>query len=241
MRYLMMCLICLVGAGPALGGEAQPAGARLTLSATAAAEYPNDEVVVSFRVEKEGRDVGRILADVNRISAAIEHRLHDESALKYRTTGRNMQPLWQYPKDGQRIRSGWQVSQDGQIVSTHLEAVSSWLEAIEAEGAMLSSLQFRVGADAMKHIQEQLRLDALASFRAQAAIMARGMGAESFRVIRLNASSQLPPALAPRNEVVLMRRAVADAMPPSLSAGESRISVAVDGEIEIPFHEFPVH
>ncbi|TLS68117.1 DUF541 domain-containing protein [Mariprofundus erugo] len=241
MRYLMMFLMFFVAAVAAQAEEAQPAGARMTLSATATAEYPNDEVVVSFRVEKDGRDAGRVLADVNRISAAIEQRLRHQSGLKYRTTGRNMQPLWQYPKDGKRIRSGWQVSQGGQIVSTRLEAVSSWLEAIESEGAMLSSLQFDISADASKHIQQQLQLDAIASFRAQAAGMARGMGAKSFRVIRINSSSQMPPMPAPRSAMVLMSRAAADMAPPSLSAGESRVTVAVEGEIEIPFHEFPVN
>jgi len=215
-----------------------PNGTRINLNATMQTQVPNDEVVITFRVEKEGKNARAIRQYVNRVSGAIQKRLATEKGVKLKTTSRNMQPVWKHYKDRPRQRTGWRMTQTGQIVSTHLDALPAWLNAIETEGAHLSGLQFRISVKRSKKVQDSLRLQAIASFRDKAAIIAKGLSAKSFRIIRLNTSSHAPQPVRYRAEMAMMAKSVASDAP-ALSSGEGKISVNVTGEIEIPFIDFP--
>jgi len=192
-----------------------------------------------YRVEKEGKDANTLRQQVNRITTAIQKRLQSEKGVKLKTTGRNMQPVWHYPKNQPRSRSGWRLTQSEQISSSNLDAVPEWLEAIEHEGALLSTLQFRVSNKSSLKAQESLRLQAIEAFRLKAASLANGLSAQSFRIISLNSSSQAPQPVLYRAEMAMMAKST-DTAPPSLSAGESSVKITVNGVIEVPFRDFKV-
>jgi len=216
-----------------------PNGTRINLNATVETQVPNNEVVITFRVEKEGKNAQAIRQYVNKVSAAIQKRLATEKGVKLKTTSRNMQPVWKHHKDRARQRTGWRMTQTGQIISTHLDAIPAWLNAIEAEGAHLSGLQFRVSAKKSKDVQDSLRLQAIALFRDKAKVIAKGLSAKTFRIIRLNTSSHAPQAVRYRGEMAMMAKSVTYDAAPALSAGEGKISVNITGEIETPFIDFP--
>jgi len=237
MRYLILLSLILI---PTLvSAEAQsPNGTRINLNAAVETEVPNDEIVISFRVEKEGKDARAIRQYVNKVSTAIKNRLEREKGVKLKTTSRNMQPVWKHHKDRPRQRTGWRMTQTGQVVSKKLDAVPSWLAAIEAEGANLSGLQFRISAATSKKVQDSLRLQAITLFRNKASVIAKGLSAKTFRIIRLNTSSHAPQPVRYRAEMAMMAKSVASDAP-ALSSGEGKISVNVTGEIETPFIDFP--
>jgi len=215
-----------------------PNGTRINLNAAVETVVPNDEVVISFRVEKEHKDARMARQYVNKVSTAIKNRLAHEKGLKLKTTSRNMQPAWKHSKDQPRQRTGWRMTQSGQIVSSQLDAVPGWLEAIESEGAKLSGLQFRISASTSKKVQDRLRLQAITLFRNKAAVIAKGLSAKTFRIIRLNSSSHAPQPVRYRAEMAMMAKSsVASA--PALSSGEGKVAVNVTGEIETPFIDFP--
>lgn len=215
-----------------------PNGTRINLNAAVETQVPNDEVVISFRVEKEDKNARVARQYVNKVSAAIKNRLKHEQGVKHKTTSRNMQAVWKHYKDRPRQRTGWRMTQSGQIVSSKLDAVPGWLNAIEAAGAQLSGLQYRISAKRSKSVQDSLRLQAIASFRDKAAVIAKGLSAKTFRIIRLNTSSHAPQPVRYRAEMAMMAKSVS-ADTPALSSGEGKISVNVTGEIETPFIDFP--
>ncbi|MDQ6982291.1 MAG: SIMPL domain-containing protein [Mariprofundus sp.] len=235
MRNLLILSILFFVPALALAENNQPAGTIINLSATEEIRLPNDEVAISFRIEKEGANADKIRRYVNRVSEAIQRRLKKESAVKLKTVSRNIQPVWKYPKHSQRIRTGWRMTQSGQVISSKLDAVPKWLDTIETEGAHLSSLQFRISSNTSKKARDKLRLKAIASFREQAIVIAKGLNAEHFRIIQLNASSHLPQPVIHRAEMAKS----AAAPPPSLSAGESSLSITVSGTIQVPYIDFP--
>jgi len=239
MRYLLILSLLILSPLYAQAEAMQPAGTRITISASAERELPNDEVVITFRVEQEGKDANAIRQQVNRITDLIHKRLQKEAALKIKTTSRNMLPVWHYPKNQPRIRTAWRMSQSEEITSNNLETVSQWLETIEGEGAQLSNLQFRVSRQLSLHTEDALLLQAIKTFRSKAAALAKGLDARSFRIIHLNSSSQTPRPVLYRSEMAMMAKS-ADAAAPSLSAGEGVARITVNGEIEVPFTDFPL-
>lgn len=241
MRYLLILSLLFFSPLLAQADTYQPTGTRINVSATTETELPNDEVVINFRVEKEGMDANIIREEVNRITALIEKRLHKEKGVKVKTTSRNMQPVWHYPKNKPRVRTSWRIVQASQITSSKLDDVPSWLDAIEKAGAHLSGLNFRINSQTAMKVKETLRLQAIQTFRVKATIMAMGLDAKTFRIISLNSNSQAPQPRMYRAEMAMMSRSMdAGSAAPALSSGEGRISVTVHGEIEVPFTDFPV-
>jgi len=239
MRYLLILSLFILTPVSAQAENPQPAGTRINLSATAERELPNDEVVITFRVEKEGKDAQNIRQQVNQITAKIQKRLTKELGLKLKTTSRNMQPLWHHPKNQPRVRTGWRMIQSEEITSSNLDAVPHWLDAIESEGAHLSSLQFRLSRERSGQTRDALRLQAIKTFRSKAAVIAKGLDAKSFRIIHLNSSSQAPRPVLYRSEMAMLAKS-ADVSAPALSAGEGHLQITVTGEIEVPFTDFPL-
>ena len=239
MRYLFVFSLLMLA--PALG-QAEPDqtnGTRVSLSATAEAVVANDEVTISFRVEQQGKDVDQIRRYVNRVTAEVKKRLEKQKDVKLETTSRRLQPVWRYQKNGERIRVGWQMLQSGRITSRRLDEVAGWLEEIETAGAHLTSLQFGISSRTLAKTKEELNLQALNRFRDKASQIAKGLAAESFRILRLSTDSQLPQPVVRRREMAMMA-AAPEAEPPALSAGEGTVQVTVSGEIELPHIEYPV-
>jgi len=229
----------LLSPAAAHAGDALPAGTRINLNATADKQVINDEVVITFQVEKDGNDADAIRQSINRISGSIQKRLQHEAGLKLKTISRAMQPVWQYPKNKPRIQNGWHMSQSEQVISSKLNAVPQWLQAIESAGAHVSSLQFRISRDTAKRVQDQLRLQAIALFRQKAAVIAQGLNARSFRILQLNTSSQTARPVAYRGDMTMMAKSTRVSTP-SLSAGKGKLSVSVSGTIQVPFRDFPI-
>jgi len=236
MRYLLILALLFISPVWAQAESNQPKGTRVSLSAMADTELANDEVAVQFRVQAEGRQSAPLRQQVNRISARIKQRLENESDVKLTTTSRRLKPVWEYhPTTRKRERTGWRMVQTGMITSTKLDAVPNWLDDIERSGAQLSGLQFRVSTPTMNDAQDALQLQAIRKFRAKAAAFARGLDAKNFRVIRLQTSANHP--VYPVRGMAMMEAKASAA--PALSSGESRMSVTVSGEIEVPFRDFP--
>jgi len=233
----ILLLTWLVMSMPAFAAD-MPKGTRISLSAVAETALPNDEVVVHFRVQAEGNKPAPLREQVNAISEKIKQRLEKENDVKLTTTSRRLEPLWEYNKLARkRERVGWRMLQTGLITSTRLDAVPEWLDDIEKTGAQLSGLQFRISSPTLHDARDALRLQAIRSFRSQARGIARGLDAKSFRIIRLQTSGQQPVYPVRRDmAAVAMKESRSE---PALSAGESRLSVTVSGEIEVPFRDFP--
>jgi len=229
MRYVLFLTMLLVT--PAWADE--PAGTRVSLSAEAEAMAANDEVVVNFQILAEGPLTKPLQEEVNRISQAVDKRLAKEN-VKLKTTDRRMEPQW----DRQHARRiGWRLTQSAEATSQDLDAVAEWVQAIEELGAQLQGVTYRVSSGTMRDMQDELRMQAVASFRQEATAMARALSVPSYRVISLQ-TSQSQPVYPVRGRMV-MGMAMEAAEPPAMQAGESRITVSVSGEIELPFRDFP--
>lgn len=237
MRYLLILSLLFISPAWAQVEDNQAKGTRVSLSAMAETELANDEVAVQFRVQAEGRQSAPLRQQVNRVSARIKQRLENESGVKLTTTSRRLEPVWEYHQTTRkRERAGWRMVQTGMITSTKLDAVPNWLDDIEQAGAQLSGLQFRVSSPTMNDAQDALQLQAIRKFRHKAGDIAKGLDAKSFRVIDLQTNANRP--VYPVRGMAMMASKAEAA--PALSSGESKVSVTVSGEIELPFRDFPV-
>lgn len=233
MKYLLI-LSTLLFMPLAHAETNQPEGTLVSLSAEASEEAINDELIVHYRIAERGGNAKLLQQKVNKIAAAIETRLKGEK-VKHKTTSRRLSPV---SSDGVFSTREWEMVQSGEIKTGELEAVSGWLGDIEATGAKLNHLQFKVSDAAYNKIEARLKLEAIASFRAKAATIAKGLSGKSFRIIQLNTSGSAPVMEDYRAREYSVKAMISSA--PQMSAGESTIKVNVSGTIEVPFRNFPV-
>jgi len=233
MKYLMI-LSTLLFMPFAYAETSQPEGTRVSLSAEASEAALNDELIVHYRIAERGGNAKMLQQKANGIAVAIEARLKKEK-VKHKTTSRRLSPV---SNDGVFSTREWEMVQSGEIKTGELEAVSGWLGDIEATGAKLNRLQFKVSDATYKQIEARLKLEAIAAFRSKAAIIAKGLSGKSFKIIQLNTSGSAPVMAHREKRSYSMMSSASEA--PQLSAGESTIKVNVSGTIEVPFKNFPV-
>ncbi len=237
MRYLIILSLLILSPAAAIAQNQQPTGTRINISAVAETTLPNDEVIITFRVENEGQQIAKVRRYVNNQSLAIKTTLEKLQGVKLKTISRTMQPVWHYPKNKPRVRSAWKMTQIEQIVSSELDEVADWLEVIEDKGALLNGLHYRLSRETSKKALDKLRLQAIESFQKEAKVMTRGIHGKSFKILHLNSSS--PNQRPQQMEMPVMYRSnKAQDTAPSLSAGESHLSITVHGDIEVPFQDF---
>ena len=222
-------LICAVV--PAHAAEKGVEGTRITLSATASEAVPNDEIVVSYRIEAKGANARQLQRQVNEIAAKVAERLKKEK-VKHTTTNRTLSPVWD---SGLFSTKQWEMTQSGSIETQDIDAVAGWLADIETDGAKLDGLQFQVSDAHRKEVEGRLRDQAIHDFRAKAARIASALAAKTFRIIDVNtsASGDVRPMQMRESYVA---KSISSA--PALTAGESRIEISVSGSIETPFRDF---
>ena len=213
-------------------------GTVVSLSAEATAEVPNDEVVVSFRVEERGKKLSALRKRVNQMSASIKTSLAKEKGVKLKTSSRRVNPVWK-PNQYNSVRDGWVVVQTGTITSKNLEDVPRWLNVIEQAGAKLQNLSFRISDGLRRSTQEVLRIQAIKQFRLKAETVSKALDATSFSIRHLNTGNVFSPPPVYRREMAMMSKS--RSATPALSSGDSRITVSVSGDIVVNQVKFKVH
>jgi len=233
MKHLL--LLCFLFTTAAWADDATTdKGTRISLSASASIEIANDEAVVLYHIEASGSDTNKLRSKVNDISNTIQARLKQEHGLKLTTLGRRMEVLSHYGKSsGRQIRDGWKLVQSEQIVTQRLDVIPDWMNNIEASGALLDGLNYRIATATLENAQQELRLQAIQQFRRQAASLSKAMDASTFHVLEMQ-TSQNSPVFPMRAEMAMMRSVAADVSAPALNAGEGKISVSVSGTVLLP-------
>lgn len=199
---------------------------------------PNDEVVINFRVEERGKKLDALRQRVNQVSAKIKKSLAKEKGVKLKTSSRSVNPIWK-PNQYNRVRDSWVVVQTGTITSKNLDEVPRWLNVIEKAGAKLQGLSFRISDALRRDTQESLRIQAVVAFKQKAKTMANALNAKYFHILHLNTGNAYSPPPMYRGEMAMMSKSRDVA--PALSSGDSRITVNVNGDIELERKRFLVH
>ena len=240
MRYLFFLSLLLFNVTISSSAELLASGTRIHLTATAETERVNDEVQVTFRIEKEGRNSDKVRRFVNQVSADIQRQLQQENGLQQQTISRHMQAVWRYPEHQAAVRTGWRMVQVERITSQDLDALPHWLEAIEKQGAILNHVQFRVSQRAMQEAESELRQQVMQRFLSQASELTQAIGGERFHLITLHAHQVNAQPQQQAKTLMLRASATMQDAPPALSSGRGHLRMRVSGDIEVPLHDFEV-
>ncbi len=226
MRHLLLVLLFVLLL-PAQAAEPTPYD-RVTLSEQASAELENDLMVAQLFAQAEGDDA-IVLADrVNRAVAGALAVARRTPGVKVSTQSYRTQPI--YEKN--RIR-GWRVSQDIRLESRDSQVLGKLIGELQSSRLRVRSLGYRLSEERRREHIDQVIRTALQRFDRRARLIAKTLGKNGYRLVRLsvneNGGSPVPVRMAMMEAAPMMKRVA----PVPIEAGTARIAVSVSGEIEL--------
>jgi predicted secreted protein len=200
---------------------------RIHLTASATAPVDNDTIIAILNAQEEGEHAAELADQVNK-----RVRWGMESAKKNPQIKAQIQAYNTYPIYHENNITGWRVSQTLRLESQNMTQVSELLSDLQSK-LNLQSISFRVSPKEKNAAENALISEALSAFNERAKLIANELGSTAFRMVDLNVSTSgsAPPLF--RGKSMRMEMMSADVAAPSLEAGESKLTVTANGEIEL--------
>ncbi|MEP7280868.1 MAG: SIMPL domain-containing protein [Rubrivivax sp.] len=233
-------LVALAAAGAVAAALlATPAAAQValsppenvvTLTASAAAELPNDLLTVVLGTRREGPDAAEVQAQLKQaLDAALgqARRVAVPRQIELRTGNFSLQPR-HLPQGG---TSGWvgtaELIVEGRDVAG-IAQLAGRLPTLTVEQASWS-----LSREAREQAEGEVSAQAITAFRAHADRVAKAFGFSSWHLREVNLGSDTPrPYGAPR--MAMAARSGADeAAPLPVEAGLATVSVQVSGSVQL--------
>lgn len=201
---------------------------RADFQVDAAREVANDVLVaiMSTNVQQKqyvsvAQQLNATLNDALKISAAF-------STIKTTSGNQNTYPV--YGKNNQI--DTWRGHAEIRLESRNFKDAGELIMQLQST-MQLGNVQFSVAPDTRTQIENALITEAIKTFQMRANTVRTALGATSYKVVRLSISGG--NSIPPYRPNMAMRAALADsAIPaPEFSAGDSRITVQINGTIEM--------
>jgi predicted secreted protein len=220
---LLLCLPMLVLAH----NEQETHYDRINLTASASGQVDNDTIIATLSALEEGKNVAGLADRVNqRIRWGMDISKKNPQ-IKVQTQAYNTQPVYH-----KSTIKGWRVSQSFQLESQDVLAVNELLSELQSK-LNLQGISFEISPKRRHDTENKLIVEALATFNARAKLVATELGHADFRLVNMQVSTSgsMPPSY--RSKSMRMEMMSAKVAAPSLEAGESSLTITVNGEIEL--------
>lgn len=226
-KNLICVLLLLPLAALADQGAPPPGGTVITLDAQAVREVSNDLMRIAYFVELEDADPARLAAQVNSAADEAVRIAKQLKGAKVQTSGYSTYPVRDKSNRIVRWRARYEFSVEGKDFKELSELTGRLQQSVQVAGVW-----FSVSPEARAKAEEALIDEAVTSFRARAALIAKSAGIGPYRIreMAVSAEGHMPPRPMARTAMVPMEAAPA----PAFEAGVSTITLRIAGSIESP-------
>ena len=200
----------------------------INLAAHAQEKVDNDILLVTMSSSADADSAQAAAKTVNQQMKWALAALNEAKNIKKQTLNYQTRPRYQ-----NKNIIGWSASQQLQLESDAFEALIGFVGILQ-ERLQVKHMSFGVSPERRQQRTDGLIVDALAAFKSKAQLVAATIGAEDFRIVSINISENIP--VLPRRRGIAMETMQSSlTTPPQVEAGESTISVHLDGTIQLVF------
>lgn len=203
---------------------------RITFSEQADVEVENDTLVAVMYVQKEGKRTDRLADEVNQIVRAALQQIKNTPAIKVQTLSYRTNPV--YHK--QSIK-GWRVRQAIQLESKNSQLLGKQIGELQSS-LNVQSISYKVSKEKQRQHADGLIEIALKRFQERADNITKALGKKRYKLVRVSVSSghTTPHRRVMHDRTVMATEARSfSPAPAALEAGTQRLTVSVNGEIEL--------
>lgn len=200
---------------------------QVSFQVEAGREVDNDRAVALLAVTAENREPAQLAREVNEAMHWALDQLRGQSLIKSRSGGYQTFPVYD---DGKIVR--WRARQEVQLETGDVKALSQMLGVLQTR-LQIQSLQFSVSPEKRQAVESSLIEEALAAFRQRAQLIRKSLDAESYSLMDINVNTGGTQHPVPLMRAEAMSAAVKASVPPAFEQGTSRVTVQVNGRINL--------
>ena len=202
----------------------------VSLHSSAEKFIDNDVLIITMKASHDSSSHKDAAESVNKKMMWAKEQLRNKPDFKVQTL--NYQT---YPRYQNKTVIGWSVTQSIRIEGTDMEELAQTSGTLQ-EKLLLSSMMLQVSREKKQAAIRELISEALEAFRSKAELIAQSMSANDYNLVSISIhedNSPIPITPVMRNHQ--MESMAAMAAPPQIEGGESKITVRVDGTIQLVF------
>lgn len=209
--------------------QAQPSQ-RVTLSASATVQVPQDELTLTLSTQREGSNAPEVQ---NQLKSALDSALsiarrQAQSPLMSVSTGRfGLSP--RHDRNGKLV--GWQGT--AELILQGRDFVRISQTAAQLQTLSVASVVFGLSAQQRQGAQSQARSQAIAEFQKNATEIAMDFGFAGYTLGDIHINANQPGPLRPAMMAASVRSVADEAVPVPIEAGLSHVSVNVSGSVQL--------
>lgn len=201
---------------------------RASFNVEATREIANDWVTARLIVSAEGKEPAVVADEVNTQMAAALKTAKRASGVTVESGAYVTHPVY----DSNRIVR-WRAQQEIRLESEDVDKLSELIGKLQGDRVALSGIDFSVKRETREKMEDELVEEALAAFRARAALIAKGMSARDWSLVEMNVGQQRGGVDQLYGGARMRMTAMSEAVPPSFEAGTSDLQVNVSGTVEL--------
>lgn len=218
--------VVLLLASPVLHADDQDKKPTISLSAEASASAPNDLGRAQLYFEDTDRDTAALAERVNKVITQALETARAEAEVDTRSAGTSTYPVRN--SEEQQIEN-WRMRSTIQLESRDTAALARLVGELQKTLAV-GSLTMQPASETRDKAADDAAIEAIEAFQARAQTLADTLG-KNYRIRDLNVQYPGMPPVRP-----MMRMAAADSAGAAfapIEAGQSEVSVSVNGTIEL--------
>lgn len=199
---------------------------QISLQASASEQVANDQLVATLLVQENGHDPATLANKVNKKMTQLIKKAQSFPQVKYQTINYNSRPVY---KNG--VITSWQVSQNIQLISHNFDQLGRLVSQVN-DLSTVQSMQFHVSDQQIETTQTKLTEQAIAAFRQKAQMITQQFGKSNYHLVHINVGNNY---VQPPQHRVMRSAMAAESMDvaPALSAGTNKVTVNINGTIEL--------
>jgi predicted secreted protein len=209
--------------------QGQPAPTqRVSLSASASVQVPQDLLTVSLSVLREGTDAHVLQTQINAaLEAALQtaRREAKPGQMEVRTGQFGMTP--RYGRDNKL--TGWQGSAEVVLEGRDFARITE--TAGNLQTLTVASISFGLSRDQFQAAQAKAQAQAISQFRSNATEVAKGFGFVDYTLVEVHIGAESPAPMM-RQRMLAASSMVADT-PIATEGGNSNVTVTVSGSVQL--------
>lgn len=200
---------------------------RVDFQVDASREISNDLLTTNMSVEFQDKQPARVAQHLNTSLNAALQKSATYNTVKTTSGSQNTYPV--YGKNNQI--DAWRGHGEIRIESRDFKAAGELIMQLQTM-LQLSDVQFGIAPDTRANVESALITEAIKAFRNRADAIRLALGAKAYKIVHLNINNG---GMSPRPIAMMRGAAVAEAAipAPEFSSGETRITVQINGTIEI--------
>jgi predicted secreted protein len=205
-----------------------PPTQRVSLSANASVQVPQDLLTMSLSVLREGTDAHALQTQVNAaLEAALQiaRREAKPGQMEVRTGQFGLSP--RYGRDSKLI--GWQGSAELVLEGRDFSRITE--TAGKLQTLTVASINFGLTREQFQAAQSKAQAQAIAQFRSNATEVAKGFGFSDYTLVDVRIGAETPAPMM--RQRMLAASSMAAETPIAAEGGTSNVTVTVSGSVQL--------